>query len=328
MKPVTFIFMAAVALSMSLPSCVDTPQFQYLDGAAWNTTYHVKYEGPETLGDSIQSVFQLIEMSLSPFNDSSLVSAVNRGDSVTADSLFIEAFQISRWVNGITDGAFDPTLSPLINLWGFGYDHSHVDGFEPSDSLVAEALALVGIGDCYIDPLGYVHKKHRATTFNFSAVAKGYGCDLIAGILHRNGVDNYMVEIGGEIALNGFNERGKPWRVMIDAPREESVGNEGVFIIELTEGGVATSGNYRNYRNTGHGKIGHTISPRTGRPVQTDILSATVIAPSCAIADALATAVMTMPSDSAVIMLNSIENVKAIIVNMTGDGEDVLKVGL
>lgn len=321
MKSVLLFTATVFSIFLFLASCDTRQEYCRVEGAVWNTTFCIKYSGPKCLSDSIQSIFKQVEMSLSPFNENSLVSRINRGDSVAADPLLIGVFEISKWANGFTGGAFDPTLSPLINLWGFGYGKSCAAGWEPSDSLIRETMETVGLDKCYIDEKGYVHKKHPSTTFNFSAVAKGYGCDLIAAMLRRNGVVSYMVEIGGEIALNGLNDRGKPWRVMVEVPDETAGGHhDGITTVELQRGAVATSGNYRNFRETPQGKIGHTISAVTGRPVQTDILSATIVAPSCAMADALATAVMTMPADTAMQLLDRVpDDIGYILVRLDGD---------
>ncbi|MDE6403474.1 MAG: FAD:protein FMN transferase, partial [Muribaculaceae bacterium] len=201
--------------------------------------------------------------------------------------------------------------------WGFGFGDQK--STSPDDAVIDSVLATVGIADCHIVGDSIV-KKHPDTTFNFSAVTKGYGCDMIAAMFRRNGVGNYLIEIGGEIALNGHNRRGKPWRVMIDAPVDSVAGHRGLLTIEPEQGGVATSGNYRNYRDMPDGRrIGHTISAVTGRPVVTNTLSATVIAPDCATADALATACMAMHPDSAVSMIRALPATELILVTLDAD---------
>ena len=282
----------------------------------WNTTYTIKYRGDASLADSVQVIMKQVEMSLSPFNEESVISLVNRNESMAVDENIRRVFSLSREVNAISGKAFDPTLSPLINLWGFGYT-GH-ESQEPCDSLIASTLAVVGIDSCRIED-GVMYKKAPETTFNFSAVTKGYGCDEIARMLKRNGVVDYMIEIGGEIALGGLNDRGRLWRIMIDAPVDTIAGHEGLMTVELSDCGVATSGNYRNFRDTKSGRVGHTISSVTGRPVATSTLSATVIAPDCATADALATACMAMPADSALTMINRLPDVKALLVTLAAD---------
>lgn len=302
---------------LGLASCSSDVSFIRLDGGVWNTTYSIRYRGDASLADSVQLIMRQIEMSLSPFNKESVISRVNNNESTEVDDNVARVFEISKKVNSISGGAFDPTLSPLINLWGFGYTGDCTA--EPSDSLIASTLAVVGLSDCRIDGR-VLTKKSARTTFNFSAVTKGYGCDEIARMLKRNGVDDYMIEIGGEIALGGLNDRHRSWRVMVDAPVDTVAGHEGLLTVELTDCGIATSGNYRNFKDTGAGRVGHTISPVTGRPIRTDLLSATVIAPDCATADALATACMAMPVDSAQSMINNLPDVRAILVKRAPDG--------
>jgi len=283
-------------------------------GAAWGTTYHITYQSDEDLADTIVAVIGRIDESLSPFRANSLISRINSSDtSARADGLFADVFAISRHVNDISGGAFDPTLGPLISMWGFGPDV--VSDEEPTDAQIDSALALVGIYDCAVLPDGRVRKKHPGTQFNFSAVAKGYGVDCVARALEMAGVRNYMVEIGGEIALKGVNPRGDMWVIQIDAPLpSEEIEHERLALLRITDCAVATSGNYRNYRKISSGTVGHTISATTGRPVAAATLSATVIAPDCALADALATACMTLAPDSAIAMVESQPGVESLLV--------------
>ncbi|MDE6371747.1 MAG: FAD:protein FMN transferase [Duncaniella sp.] len=283
------------------------------EGMVWHTTYHITYKAESNLDDSILAVMNRVEMSLSPFAENSLVSAVNRGEDVEADTLLRRILAASQMVNRQSGGAFDPTVAPLVNLWGYGYKST---GVEPTAEAVDSLLALVGIADCSLDAQGHVVKKHPDTEFNFSAITKGYGCDLVGEMLRRNGCDDYMVEIGGEIALSGLSPRGREWRIMVDAPIEcdTAVVHERMAVMELTGKGVATSGNYRNYRDTPEGRTWHTISPVNGRPAVTDLLSATVVAPTCMLADAYATACMARNASEALTMIESLDGVEALVV--------------
>lgn len=259
-----------------------------------------------------------VNNSLSPFNDSSLVAAINRGEDPEADYLLQKVFTVSKQVNQWSGGYFDPTVAPLINLYGFG--PAGPSNLSPTLSSLDSARSLVGLQDCSISN-GHIVKKHPSTQFNFSAIAKGYGCDLVADMLRRNGCVDYMVEIGGEIAMSGVNPRGEDWHIQIDTPQEnnESVTHDRLEVITPGKAykdgrcGVATSGNYRNYHVTSDGKKAvHTINPLTGAPAISSTLSVTVIAPSCILADALATACMAMPLDSAKAMIKRIPQTRAI----------------
>lgn len=288
-------------------------------GVTWNTQYHITYSSAESLDDSIQPVLRRVELSLSPFCPNSLISRINNGEDVEADSMLATVFKTSKQVNDWSHGAFDPTVSPLINLWGFGYGDSNV---APTDFQIDSALRYVGIDSCYF-VANRIKKKHPCTSFNFSAITKGYGCDMIAAMMRRNGCDDFMIEIGGEIVVSGNNPKGEKWHIMIDAPiqNDTSVTHSSVAMIEVTNCGIATSGNYRNYRKNSNGNaIGHTIDPKTGQPVITSTLSATVIAPNAMLADALATACMAMPLDQALRMIESIPSVSAFIITADSTG--------
>lgn len=302
-----------LVLALLLGACSESSRFRVADGAVWNTTYHISYRSERDLHDSIVAVMKQVEVSLSPFSKVSLVSRINSGEDVVTDSLFRRIFHASQTVSHNSGGLFDPTVAPLVNLWGFGYRQT---GVEPSRSTVDSLLPLVGIGRCSIISDGRVVKCHPSTEFNFSAITKGYGCDMVGEMLLRNGVEDYMVEIGGEIAVAGHSPRGSEWRIMVDAPVDcdTAVVHERLTVIEVTSCGVATSGNYRNYRQTAQGRVWHTVSPLTGYPAETDLLSATVKAPTCMEADAYATACMAMDSRAALWMIEKVDGVEALLV--------------
>lgn len=311
MKQFLLTFLAALLLT----SCNQRAGYRTVEGSVWHTTYRITYRADRPLDDSIAAALMRVENSLSVFNDESLVSLVNISDSrkIGADSLFMRVMAMSRRVNALSRGAFDPTVEPLVNLWGFGRDG---EGSAPSEAGIAAVLESVGIQDCFVDADGRVVKKTNATHFDFSAIAKGLGCDAVGEALRRGGATDYMVEIGGEIALAGTNPRGEPWHIMIDAPVEsrDSVVHSELTTVALTDCGVATSGNYRNYRDLDGRRVGHTISPLTGHPVETATLSATVIAPTAMEADALATACMAMPAAEAMAMIDSLPRTEAMLV--------------
>lgn len=320
-----FISMSVIATLFE--ACQPAGEWRIAEGAVWNTTYRIVYHGPHALDDSIQEVMNQVDMSLSPFNPSSLISRINRGDTDSTDQLINSAFTISKRVNSAGHGRFDPTVAPLVNLWGFGYDisarrniESNPDNFSIPQTKIDSALTMVGISSCRISN-GIIHKKHPATTFNFSAVAKGMGCDFIASMLTRNGCTDYMVEIGGEIAIAGHNMHRKPWHIQIDTPvTTDTVSHNPLTFISVTDCGIATSGNYRNFHDTSHyGRIGHTIDPVTGFPVATDVVSATVVAPTAADADAWATSCMASTADSAISIINRIHNIECLLVTIQAD---------
>lgn len=310
-----FVLSLVLPVVMNLAGCGGEKSYRTMQGGVWNTTYNITYRADRDLSDSVLAVMRHVELSLSPFCDSSLITRINRGEDIGADSLLRRIFTASLHVNAESNGAFDPTVAPLVNLWGFGYRNS---GTEPSQEMIDSIMPLVGIASCSIDSAGHILKKSLGTEFNFSAITKGYGCDLVGEMLRRNGCEDYMVEIGGEIALAGRNPRGDKWHIMVDAPIENdtAVVHERMTVIAVSDAGVATSGNYRNFKTTASGRIWHTISPVTGRPAHTDLLSATVIAPNTMLADAYATSCMAMNCTEALAMLERIEGVEGLLITL------------
>lgn len=281
----TMSILASVAVS-----CTGQKEiYRVEDGMVWNTSYHIVYKSEDVLTDSILKIFDEIDNSVSAFNENSTVSKINKNLSDSTDAHFRNVYSRSREISEATGGMFDPTLAPLIRAWGFGKGHE-----VNSDTLRIDSLLdLVGISKTTLKNNRLI-KDNPNIEFNFSAIAKGYGVDCVADMFERNGVSDYLVEIGGEIRMAGKNDRNKVWAIGIDKPAITSSGavEETVATLNITDAGVATSGNYRNYHVTDGGTFGHTISPVTGRPVQSDVISATVIAPTCMDADAIATSCM------------------------------------
>lgn len=309
------------AIIVTLASCSNKNQIN--SGAVWGTTYRIVYSAPDNLGDSIIAVMNDIEQHLSMFSPSSTVARINRNEDIPVGDSFTEIFNLSRKISDLSDGAFDPTVGPLTDLWGFGTVKTD-SAVIPDDSTLQAALATVGIARCSIVD-GKIVKPSPDTRFDFSSIAKGYGVDAIAAMMRRNGIKNFLIEIGGEIAASGQSPRREAWRVQIDAPVEGGPGHVAMYVIPLSDAAVATSGNYRNFRNTADGRIGHTLDPHSGRPVQTSTLSATVIAPDCATADALATACMVMPADKALRMIENLPLTEALIAIAVADSISLLK---
>lgn len=313
MKRLILITALIYCLVLGFTSCREK---NYINsGSVWATTYHISYDADRDLSDSIVAVMKQVENELSMFSPASTVSQINRGENPEIGRMFADVFKLSQRINILSGGAFDPTVGPLTNLWGFGTKNIVS---EPTVAEIDSVLATIGIGVCQIRD-GVIIKKHPATMFDFSSVAKGFGVDAVAEMLTRNGCRNYMVEIGGEVAVKGQNPSGKPWHIQIDAPVEDDISHQRLTIIELKDAAIATSGNYRNFRDTQSGRIGHTIDPHTGRPVSTSTLSATVIAPDCATADALATACMVMGADSALKMIENLPSTGALLAVSKND---------
>ena len=262
----------------------------------FGTTYHITYQCDSDLTQSIKAELLKVDASLSPFNKESVITAINDNKDVRPDEMFKEVFTLAMDISKETDGAFDITVAPLVNAWGFGFKN----GSQPSRHQVDSLLQLVGYEKVSMVD-GKVKKQDPRIMLDCSAIAKGYGTDRVARLLQNRGVQNYMVEIGGEVVTCGVNPERVPWKIGVTKPTEDSLntGHELQTILNLTNKAMATSGNYRNFYYKGGKKFAHTIDPKTGYPIQHSILSATVIAKSCAVADAYATSFMVMGLDKA-----------------------------
>lgn len=272
------------------------PSYRTQQGKIFGTLYTITYEHNEDLQSEIVSAMQSVDNSLSPFNKKSIITHVNNNDSVYADELFTEVFLTAKQIFGESHGAFDPTVAPLVNAWGFGFKK----GVEINTATIDSLRMLVGFDNINLNK-GHVVKADPRIMLDFSAIAKGYGSDRVARVLDSCGIKNYMVEIGGEVVVKGHNKNGNPWGIGITKPADDSlsVNQELQTVLRLTDCAIATSGNYRNFYYKDGVKYAHTIDPRTGYPVQHSLLSATVIADNCMRADALATAFMVLGVDSA-----------------------------
>lgn len=300
---------ALLLLIFLLSSCRDDHSWRRDQGMIWNTVWHVTYKGPADAVCAAIDSLKAVENSVSVFDDNSLISIINRNDKGHADLHLKRVYETSKRINRISGGLFDPTLSPLIKAWGFGKGHTPTADTARIESI----LSYIGIDKSWISN-DTLYKSSPEMAFNFSAIAKGYGVDVAAQTLIEKGCTDLMMEIGGEVVCRGLNPEGKKWRILIETPDEEYMKEafkneqEPTFtdqlIVELCDEGLATSGNYRNYHSESGQTFGHTISPVTGRPVKTDILSASVIASTCMEADALATACMAMGSADGMAMLD------------------------
>ena len=275
------------------------PSFQNKSGKIFGTYYNITYQHAEELTQHIESVLQAVDNSLSTFNKKSIITAVNENRNTPLDNMFLRVFVISQHISQLTDGAFDITVAPLVNAWGFGYKN----GLPTDSAAIRQLLQYTGYNKLSYDGEKIV-KQHPETQLDCSAVAKGYACDQVARMLERKGCRNFMVEIGGEIVTKGTNNKGNEWVIGINKPIEGIANGELQERLHLSGKSMATSGNYRNYRYENGKKVSHTIDPRTGYPVEHSLLSATVIADDCATADALATAFMVMGVDKAMQFCN------------------------
>lgn len=265
--------------------------YQYDQGMVFGTVYHFTYQSDENLKEEIEAELKKFDDSLSPFNDSSVISRVNRNEELVTDSFFQACFKRSMEISKETDGAFDITIAPIANAWGFGFKK----GAFPDSVMIDSLRQFTGYEKVSVVD-GKVIKQDPRIMLSCSAVAKGYSVDVVAHLLDRKGIKNYMVDIGGEVVVKGENPKQAEWRIGINKPVDDSlsVNQELQTVLKVTDLGMATSGNYRNFYYKDGKKYAHTIDPRTGYPIQHSVLSTTVIAKDCMSADAYATAFMVM----------------------------------
>ena len=265
--------------------------YQKCTGTIFGTVYNITYQYDKDLQQELVAKMQEVDSALSMFNEKSIISHVNRNEAVTPNKMFISVFNLAQQVADDTDGAFDITVAPLVNIWGFGFKR----GQTPSRPAVDSLMQLIGHEKVTFDGKRIVKQDPRIM-LDCSAIAKGYGADVVAGVLNEKGIKNYLVEIGGEIVTRGINEKRLPWKIGVTKPTDEAMEGNGELqtVLNVTDKAMATSGNYRNFYYKGGRRYAHTIDPKTGHPVQHNILSATVLADQCARADAYATAFMVM----------------------------------
>lgn len=297
-----FAIIAAVLLLL-LPN---TPKKQYYhnQGNVFGTYYNIRYEGSEDLHTAIQHRLQEFDHSLSMFNPQSVISKVNRNDSVVTDSLFEAMYHEAHAISQLSGGAFDITVAPLVNAWGFGTKIQE-PRTKNQDINLDSIKAFVGYQHIRLNN-HHLEKDDNRITLDASAIAKGYACDVVADLLRENGCHNLLVDIGGEVVLQGVNDKGNAWRVGITRPTIDATGAEKELqeVIASSDLCMATSGNYLQYYFVDGQRRSHTIDPRNGYPVQHSLLSATVTASTCMRADALATACMVLGEQAALDMIN------------------------
>lgn len=273
----------------------NTP-YQHNTGYIFGTVYHITYQYDTDLNAEILAELNKVDASLSMFNKQSVITRVNNNQNIEVNDMFTDVFTLAEKISNDTNGAFDITVAPLVNAWGFGFKNGQL----PTRAMVDSLKTFVGYKRVtLIDK--HVKKDDPRTTLDCGAIAKGYGCDMVAELLRRKGVANFMVEIGGEVVTCGISDRRLPWKIGVTKPSDDSLNQnqELQAVLNVTDKAMATSGNYRNFYYKDGKKYAHTIDPHTGFPVQHSLLSATVLADRCAVADAYATSFMVMGIEKA-----------------------------
>lgn len=325
--------MALSIFSMSCNTDVGQSSKTYLSlqGKTMGTYYNITYSdaGEKNYQPQIDSLLEALNKQVSTYIPSSLISTFNQAeDSLVLSEIeqkdhFLENLSVASEIYTLSEGAFDPTVMPLVNYWGFGVEERRP--VTSVDSALIDSLKmLVGFNKVILiggenDRL-VLKKTKPGVQLDFSALAKGYGVDAIGRLLESKGVKDYLVEIGGEVGARGVNKQGEKWTIGVNQPSETSQLTDFVAVLSLDNQGMATSGNYRNFYEVNGVKYSHTINPKTGFPERNTLLSATIIAQNCMYADALATACMVMGTDAAFNWIQELQDVEAYLIYGEEDG--------
>lgn len=316
MKKDTLLLIAGLVL---WGACSRQPQKMLLQGEAQGSYYAVTYYDPmsRNFQRSIDSIFHAVDNSVNLWVDTSVISKVNRNEPVTLDSIFTANFRIAQEAARLSDGYFDPTISPIVAAWGFSYKNG--------DSLTAERIdslrQLVDYRKIRLED-GQVIKENPDMQLDFNAIAQGYTSDLIASFLESKGIENYLVNTGGEIMAKGGKPDGQPWIVGIEKPADRWDADQVVQVrVELRDKGLVTSGSTRKYVERDGRRYSHCIDPTTGWPVTHQLLSATVLAESSVWADALASICMVMGLERSLPLIEGMEGVEAYYIFINAQGE-------
>ncbi len=311
LAPIALIFTLAILLFIFYKPVL---VYHSIGGQTQGTTYHIKYEDSprRKIQPKIENLLGKFDMSLSMYIPESVISRINRNEgNVKADRFFKKVFHKAEEVYHVSDGAFDITVGPVVNAWGFGPDKkTNVDS-----TLIDSLMKFVGMDKVQLKGNSVV-KQYPEIKLDVNAIAQGYSADVIAEFLERKGISNYMIEIGGEVIAKGVNSDTVPWKIGIDKPIDNNMvpGQNLQAIVQLKDKALATSGNYRKFYEKDGIKYAHSINPKTGYPAISRLLSATVMANDCMTADAYATAFMVMGLEKSVMFLADQDYVDALLI--------------
>jgi FAD:protein FMN transferase len=290
-------------------------EFGSITGLTQGSTYSIVYENPskfkpEVIKKNVDKILHDFDMSLSIYNDSSIISKMNRNEEVLADTFFIEVFNKSRTISLLTDGAFDITVGPLVKAWGFGPDEHKSFDVSKLDGL----MKLIGFEKVTLKGRHLV-KSDPNIFLDVNAIAQGYSADVICRYFESLGMKDCLVEIGGEVMAKG-DKGGSFWKIGIDRPEDNNMspGSNIQAIIKIKNQAISTSGNYRKFYIENGIKYSHEIDPKTGYPARNTLLSVSILADDCATADGIATACMVMGKDKAVKFLNKHPELEAYLI--------------
>ncbi len=316
MRYILIIFVFA-----SLLSCNNNNKktYRFYEGNTQGTSFHITYEWNSDLSSEIDSLLLNFDKSLSNYDPNSLISKINKNETNKVDNLVSTMLETGQIVYDKTDGAFDITVAPIVNAWGFGWI-KHEKTNLPDSILITSLLKFVGMDKIRIED-SIIIKDNPETMIITNAIAQGLSVDYVSDYFFKLGLNNFLVEIGGEIFCFGKNNKGEEWRIGVDKPVENSneLNRENQIIINLSGKAIATSGNYRKFIANGKSKYGHSIDPRTGFPAKNELLSVSVISESCMLADAFATGLMVCGLEKALKIVENTPEIEAYFVYTEDD---------
>ena len=311
------VFIAIAMIFLLIPFNKKEQPYTTNQGKVFGTFYNIIYQQPQgkNLNDSIIKAFQEFDASLSTFNPTSTISKINRNESDSTDYFFRKMYEEAQRVSSLTNGAFDITVAPLVNAWGFGFKQEVF----PTQTTIDSILQYVGYKKISLKN-NFLQKQDSRIQIDASAIAKGFSVDIVANLLEKNGCENFLVDIGGEIVAKGKNPKGEKWTIGINKPTESPIQTGEIqSVLYSNDIAMATSGNYRQFYYKDGKKYAHTIDPKTGQPVQHQLLSATIVAPTCMTADAFATACMVMGTEKSIALCDSIAEIEGFFIYSGGD---------
>jgi len=297
-----------------------------LSGETMGTTYHIKlvagyFNKGSAIKEKIENRLDEINQSMSTYLPNSEISRFNAlqdtQQQLAVSDDFLAVMQLAKRIHEISEGAWDGTIQPLVKLWGFGSTQAVQK--VPAQSQITEAVARIGFQTIHVSHKGYLQKKRPSVSLDLASIAKGYGVDAISALLKDLGLKNFLVEIGGEVMAAGYRKDGRRWRVGINQPSVNAGLTDVYKVVPLHNKAMATSGDYRSYFEVEGQRFSHILDPRTGYPVNNGIVSVSVIADNCAMADGMATAIMVMGRDRGMTLLNSLRDVEGLIIMRLSD---------
>lgn len=316
-----FLPIISVLLMLFLPATSDANREHLIAGRTMGTTYHIKVitnasERPNGLKEKIDRRLDAINRVFSTYLKDSEISRFNAfrasGEKFAVSADFIQVMKVGRKIHQLSEGAWDGTVNPLVDLWGFGPTLRQPQ--KPSANQIKAMMQNVGFDRIRIEEPNFLVKTLSTVTLDLNSIAKGFAVDQVSEMLAAAGFENYLVEIGGEVYAAGVRADGQNWRVGINRPQQDAAFNEVYKAVSITDRAFATSGDYRIFFEIGGVRYSHVIDPRTGYPVSNGVVSVSIIAGNCTLADGLATAVMVMGPEKGIQLVNRLDNVECFIV--------------